>query len=142
MLGKPFGLALSSPVDDGQGTDGVRALKHTPGPWTPVQLRPDFWEIQNPEATHKWIAHVLTDADAQLIAAAPDLLEECRKALRRYVALALDSKDSLTKQLLIAAARDVKSVINQAHGIQSANAVPSQTVTDSTEERQNKGENA
>lgn len=68
---------------------------HTPAPWTFVFVEPkyaEFWaeayRIQTTAPTHPDIASVLyrdddgeTEANAHLIAAAPDLLAVCRRLL-------------------------------------------------------------
>ncbi len=60
-------------------------MSHTPGPWT--ALKKNVWSVQNDELTE--IATVGTttsgmdaekEANARLIAAAPDLLEACKRA--------------------------------------------------------------
>lgn len=56
--------------------------KHTPGPWSAYDSRPDdpsqttmFWDVYIPH--RETIAHCNTEANARLVAAAPTLLEAC-----------------------------------------------------------------
>ena len=58
-------------------------MTHTPGPWECPGTDGDEWAICHRDRTRKrrTIAHVYYEANARLIAAAPDLLA----ALRRYV---------------------------------------------------------
>jgi len=50
---------------------------HTPGPWK-ARIRRQGSHVTGPDGFS--VAHVGTDANARLIAAAPDLLEACRLA--------------------------------------------------------------
>ena len=53
-------------------------MNHTPGPWH-VQVRKTGWDIHEPIAEGGFrIAHVNTEANARLIAAAPELLDALR----------------------------------------------------------------
>lgn len=61
--------------------------KHTPGPW---RLEPSWLETDNPYVVAdngkifpyvEFVADVALEADARLIAAAPDLLAACEKAM-------------------------------------------------------------
>jgi len=74
-------------------------MNHTPGPWTMAALLPDgrivtraAYEIRTDEfdvATHiPFCGPIRKEADARLIAAAPDLLEACKDALETLNALA------------------------------------------------------
>lgn len=75
-------------------TEGVREMttKHTPGPWS-VSKYGDDYNITFNDAGN-WLATVYYDddpvagrpeADARMIAAAPDLLEALRDCLGRFI---------------------------------------------------------
>jgi hypothetical protein len=69
---------------------------HTPGPWTVYRCQfVDEYEAQpllacgingaSFDASRDECHHVLTLADARLIAAAPELLEACKKAMEFFI---------------------------------------------------------
>ena len=84
-MGKPDGFEKQTR----HNAERMGVSKHTPGPWTAQLLLPDglvirgepAWEIATPEwdvATQlQYRAPIRKEADAHLIAAAPDLLEAC-----------------------------------------------------------------
>lgn len=70
--------------------------KHTPGPWYPTydSFEGRHWVSQQPQGGTFWIAEILsgcmgdeTDANARLIAAAPELLNALQDAMRWFGAL-------------------------------------------------------
>lgn len=140
-MNKPFGLALHSAAGDDQGTDGVRALKHTPGPWEYRKVdyildNRDTFEVSDGGVTPYWVAQTLTEENARLIAAAPDLLE----ALRKFMLCTQVG----TKKEQDAWFEKGRQAICKARGEftvpRSANAGQSQPTNDRTEERQQQGE--
>jgi len=78
-------------------------MKHTPGPWTAVELKADGaiilqdgrYEIRTPEydvATYlAYSGPIRKKEDAVLIAAAPDLLEACKLAKQHLEAMRVES---------------------------------------------------
>ena len=73
-------------------------MEHTPGPWRIVGDEPHLYIWPTASAVlnrHNLIADVYTEADARLIAAAPDLLE----ALKEIIAYAVfeDSYGTIPK---------------------------------------------
>ena len=66
---------------------------HTPGPWELVQER-DYLNLQEKD-TNLVIAQFMgaSDEDARLIAAAPELLEQC-KLFEKYLTYLINSGDS------------------------------------------------
>ena len=76
--------------------------KYTPGPWTYKQFSGEHgtYEI-NSEATYQFVAETIgglgstEEANARLIAAAPDLLAELRKLRRAYVNLLEGGRDRI-----------------------------------------------
>ena len=55
--------------------------KHTPGPWTMEPFVDGCYDVNSPD-TGDLVAHeIASEADARLIAAAPDLLEALRMVL-------------------------------------------------------------
>ena len=72
---------------------GDRDVTHTPGPWkaapTFVENENTFWGIYAPAVCPKQfngerVGKVLNEADARLIAAAPDLLEALRELVTEH----------------------------------------------------------
>lgn len=71
--------------------------KHTPGPWYQAIIDHRRWVSQQPEGGTYWIAEVASgvigdeeEANARLIAAAPDLFDalvECERDLSKAVAI-------------------------------------------------------
>jgi hypothetical protein len=59
--------------------------KHTPAPWRaePFAGRWNVWPISKRKPNGSAVAYDCTEADARLIAAAPDLLEALRLAVRQ-----------------------------------------------------------
>ena len=59
-------------------------MEHTPGPWTMGNIRPGDKEIiiEEPSVSVDYddVDHKEQEANAQLIAAAPELLEACKEA--------------------------------------------------------------
>jgi hypothetical protein len=62
--------------------------KHTPGPWEAKNVGPhwnnkeiDNWIITYGKDDEQVVDHVYEEADARLIAAAPELLQACKDAL-------------------------------------------------------------
>jgi hypothetical protein len=56
---------------------------HTPGPWLAREMVSGNWQVAADD-TAQTIAHIRSEADARLVAAAPDML----MALRNVIALA------------------------------------------------------
>lgn len=76
--------------------------KHTPGPWhyTAGHYVPDVYAVVEGDRRKSVIGEDMTEANARLIAAAPELLAaliNCRDALRR---LALESNHPFAKHCL------------------------------------------
>lgn len=63
----------------GEVTDAKR-MEHTPGPWRVVpSVVDDEWGITEYHKTGESVAQMVWKRDAALIAAAPDLLEACKR---------------------------------------------------------------
>ena len=80
-------------------------MTHTPGPWKYLKVgyllqqdKTPTFEISSPEGTY-WIAHALTEEDAQLIAAAPEMLDML-KAVKDYVMVPFDRGCSMNIQIV------------------------------------------
>ena len=91
----------------------MNEAKHTPGPWhvaddDPYAIRSDDWGgigfVHNEPAENKEIM-AMKEADACLIAAAPDLLEACRRSI-----MALAANDAPNCE----AAKECKAAIAKA----------------------------
>lgn len=59
-------------------------MKHTPGPWKVHPKQVDYLEIDSltwevSDDGKKWIAHTLIEANAHLIAAAPEMYEALKE---------------------------------------------------------------
>ena len=72
---------------------GTCMSKHTPGPWVPYAGTSGVFIVSNQAMGYETVAHALAlddgarpakvvEANARLIAAAPELLEACEMALR------------------------------------------------------------
>jgi hypothetical protein len=71
--------------------EGMSTFKHTPGPWDAVDKRPDGFTGYSVFSGNQFVAYVgdsdrvtPVEANARLIAAAPELLEACQKLLPAY----------------------------------------------------------
>jgi hypothetical protein len=79
---------LDPTADAGDGSGGP---DRTPGPWEaepnePGEFVPGSWRV-NHQGTRQWVASQVTgEADARLIAAAPNLLAQCEAALAYLLA--------------------------------------------------------
>lgn len=66
-------------------TKNETSSKHTPGPWRATQHHDDSWTVRTDLGANA-LAHVTVgkndDADARLIAAAPEMLEALTKVAR------------------------------------------------------------
>ena len=88
--------------------------EHTPGPWVVNETRGHAFFIDAPDHNICYVGRI-AEADARLIAAAPDLLEACEKALE--AAANLPSCDSqLDRQTLDDLYDQLAHVINKATG--------------------------
>ena len=87
--------------------------KHTPGPWEAGRLAgPDQWMVSGgPDGNRTSIADVSGEANARLIAAAPDLLRACK-----YVAEIAVAWDPLTPGDIA----EVLAAVAKAEGPQGA----------------------
>ena len=93
---------------------------HTPGPWSVVDGHyPGFREIKGPSFTVSivmsatnldFMDYVKREADARLIAAAPELLEALQ------LCAAVCAGESLSKSLLIHALEKARAAITKATG--------------------------
>lgn len=63
-------------------------MAHTPGPWKAVPCHDNTWNVMHDVGLFYWTLHE-SEANARLIAAAPDLLEACNK-LRVFVEHTMD----------------------------------------------------
>jgi hypothetical protein len=96
-------------------------VKHTPGPWK-VETKKSEWECNRGIPIYKnfvQIARVIlfdsktvcpeeSQANARLIAAAPELLEACKEALEHF--------DKYTKGIVIDAKDSLRMAIAKAEG--------------------------
>ena len=96
-------------------------MEHTKGPWTIEKEDGEFWAIYSgselvADVLHKYASFTMAEgeANARLIAAAPDLLAMCRLAAK-YVAkmVADDVKTALPP---IVALNRIEAAIKQAEG--------------------------
>lgn len=67
--------------------------KHTPGPWVARRCG-SGWAIDFNEDQEQVVDHVYEQADANLIAAAPDLLNACQQA-REFLKSIANNTDEL-----------------------------------------------
>ena len=103
-------------------------MKHTQGPWEVRKLIPDRhgiitregWEIDTPK--YSVVAHadhippIRNEADARLIAAAPELLEACEDALG-IIGAAIGVVPNFQNDLTLAAQTKLLATIAKATGI-------------------------
>lgn len=156
MLSKPFGLALSSLVDDGQGSDGVRALKHyipcmhltgqEPDPDVPV---PDYhpldyaslYGLLEASRTVRSDARATSDIQCRLSQAIPgSVCPNPTRGMYRAIAQEVDELYVSTLDLPVDDALALRFYRLLHPGFRSANADKQQPTNDTTEERQQQGE--
>ena len=95
--------------------------KHTPGPWTArhtpsrVPSVPDLWCIDWSKDQEEVAEIVHGEADARLIAAAPDLLEALEEL--RSAIIDLDQDEDGSVNLLENAIRKARLAIAKARGV-------------------------
>lgn len=95
--------------------------RHTPGPWK-IQKRPDgsrLLEIGNPKTGPHYLGDIVcSDADADLIEAAPDMISLLKK-IQSYLnsnRMELWHLEANACVDLIQAKREIDAVINKAEG--------------------------
>lgn len=106
-------MAVSYHVTNNQGGGMQATVAHSQGPWTVVvDEQPDVWPVEIRDADGVKLAWVTTNAldqqqaNARLIAAAPELLDALRKLLRTY------DRTGDHQHLLIDAALHAESVLD------------------------------
>lgn len=102
-------------------------VKHTRGPWKPVVNSADYWEVVHPWPEQRFdevnehsptVVHVCTkegdeqEANARLIAAAPELLEASMKVLEWFEAEDDHSKADFYQRMQMC--RDAEVMIRAA----------------------------
>lgn len=96
----------------------MSAAKHTPGPWR-VDDHPRREYPRVTDARGRFIADCDTDADAHLIAAAPELLQELKHAAELLVSLSTECRTACLDGELVdtlAAAERFDNLIAKATG--------------------------
>ena len=101
-------------------------MSHTPGPWTAKRGGPDFregWSVEAPNSPHPLgesfsrqdnvvgkccSAGVYREADARLIAAAPDLLAALKRVRKAYGGLLDDKTNKVVEDAVEKAERRTK----------------------------------
>ena len=90
-------------------------MTHTPGPWTKLvyqQSRSPVVITDMPDGNGLFIAEVPNEADATLIAAAPDLLIACKDYLEQvgWAGVTVSAEDAVRKAIAKASAVPVGKI--------------------------------
>jgi hypothetical protein len=92
--------------------------KPTPGPWMARQMFSGSWDIAAEDGDGSTIARTKDEANARLIAAAPDLLEACADLVQLWQDWAKDSQSLAQplKRSIEMRVEDARAAIAKAEG--------------------------